>query len=168
MNTMTIGYLPMPRDFKYTDVIKRGMPDKDEYFYMKHPHMPFGKRAKIFSPFAALRGFEEEVESKEVLYVRKKELDTDEYYELNDKLARLHELTRTRRLAREIRPEARIEYYVLCTDKHNEAYNEKGTYQVIEGTVTEVDQYGQKIMIDELTIDFGDISRIDILSDNSD
>lgn len=37
----------------------------------KHPRMPLASRAKIFMPFAALRGFEELIEKK------KKEVEKD-------------------------------------------------------------------------------------------
>ena len=54
-----IGYMPMPENFRYKNVYLRGKPvhrDMDA-FSLKHPAMDSGKRAKIFSPFDALRGF---------------------------------------------------------------------------------------------------------------
>ncbi len=159
-----IGDHSVPPDFKYGEVLEKGMPEHDEYFYMKHPHMPNGKRAKIFAPFSALRGFEEEVDSKKVLYEKKRELDADAYYELNDCLVRLDDLTKTGRLARQNRVRAAVEYYVPCRDEHHEAYGIKGRYVSIEGVVRKVDRYGQRLIVDEETICFSDIYRIEILS----
>ncbi|MCR4903153.1 MAG: hypothetical protein K6A23_09855 [Butyrivibrio sp.] len=52
---------------KYRDVYMRGKPkhDKDDIFSIKHPAMDLGKRAKIFSPFDALKGFDDELEKSE-------------------------------------------------------------------------------------------------------
>ena len=168
MNLPDIGVFPVPENFRYMDVLRKGMPERDEYFYMKHPLMPYGKRAKIFAPFAALKGFEEEVESKEVLYVKKKDLDIDEYYELNEKLTELDELTKTNRLSRQNQVKTRIEYYVICTDEHNEAYGQKGTYEIMEDIVRKVDQYKQKLHIGDELICFSDIYRIEIIRESED
>lgn len=48
-----------PQNFKYIEVIKAGKPTHQKYdsFYLKHPPMKLSKRAKIFSPFDALKGF---------------------------------------------------------------------------------------------------------------
>ena len=56
---VAIGVMPMPADFKYLDVLMKGRPihRKTDVFYARHPNMDVGKRAKIFAPFDALRGF---------------------------------------------------------------------------------------------------------------
>ena len=53
-----IGVMPMPADFKYAEVMRRGKPQHERFdpFSIKHPKMDHGKRAKIFAPFDALRG----------------------------------------------------------------------------------------------------------------
>ena len=48
--------------------------------------MPPSVRAKQFAPFAALRGFEETVRKKEILYEPKKELSEEKKNELDSKL----------------------------------------------------------------------------------
>lgn len=45
----------MPRD-DYSDIIDLPYPRNDWNFLMKHPRMGMEERAKIFAPFAALRG----------------------------------------------------------------------------------------------------------------
>lgn len=42
---------------KYGDILPLARPEPSP----KHPRMALGNRAKIFSPFAALRGFDEEL-----------------------------------------------------------------------------------------------------------
>ncbi len=49
--------------FPYEDIINRQRPVHDgDSFSVQHPRMDRGNRAKIFAPFAALKGYEESVE----------------------------------------------------------------------------------------------------------
>ncbi|MCR5282843.1 MAG: hypothetical protein K6E18_05685 [Lachnospiraceae bacterium] len=61
MNRSEVTEPDMP--FKYKDVLDRGKPvhEKDDSFSIKHPPMELSKRAKIFSPFDALKGFGDEL-----------------------------------------------------------------------------------------------------------
>ena len=54
-------FMPMPPDFKYREAYLKGRPHHDKYD-TKHPAMDQEHRAKIFSPFDALRGFDLEIE----------------------------------------------------------------------------------------------------------
>ena len=45
----------------YDDIINLPYPRDDWNFLMKHPRMSIANRAKIFSPFAALRGHNESI-----------------------------------------------------------------------------------------------------------
>ena len=49
--------------YKYNDIIDKNRPvhDGDE-FEARHPKMPREARAKIFAPFAALKGYEEAID----------------------------------------------------------------------------------------------------------
>ena len=98
-----IGVMQIPPDFKYLDVYRKGKPAHDRYdsFSIRHPSMKPGQRAKIFAPFDALRGFHFAILSKEVSYVDKPELSCEEVRALNFQLARLRELTRNSRAARQ-------------------------------------------------------------------
>ena len=53
--------------FRYKDVYEKGKPvhDKNDSFSAKHPPMELSKRAKIFSPFDALKGFSDELAKTE-------------------------------------------------------------------------------------------------------
>ncbi len=49
--------------FRYRATAKKGRPlhEKTDSFYAKHPPMELSRRAKIFSPFDALKGFSDEL-----------------------------------------------------------------------------------------------------------
>lgn len=59
----TVGVMAMPVNFRYRDVFLKGRPRHDRYdpFRIRHPRMDRRKRAKIFAPFDALKGFSEAV-----------------------------------------------------------------------------------------------------------
>lgn len=56
-----------PPGFRYRAVYERGKPDHSnkDSFYVKHPPMDLSRRAKIFNPFDALKGFSEELRKRE-------------------------------------------------------------------------------------------------------
>ena len=64
-----VGVIPMPNGFRYMDVFMKGKPQHvgADLFRSRHPGMELGRRAKIFAPFDARRGFGEAVASKDVL-----------------------------------------------------------------------------------------------------
>lgn len=69
---------------KYADILTLSRPEPSHV----HPRMSKLNRAKIFSPFAALRGYEEEIaaEGQEHLKVAKIELSEEDKGKLSDKL----------------------------------------------------------------------------------
>ena len=62
------GKKAMPADFRYREVFLKGKPQHDRFdpFRIRHPIMDRGRRAKIFAPFDALRGFREAIAAKDV------------------------------------------------------------------------------------------------------
>ena len=74
-------------DQKYADILQMERPEPS----VKHPRMSLGSRAKIFSPFAALRGFDDELaeEGAQTLRVARAELSEEEKAALSAKLAGL-------------------------------------------------------------------------------
>ena len=72
---------------KYADILYLERPEPSA----KHPRMSVTNRAKIFSPFAALRGFDDELaeEGAQTLRVPKAELSEEEKSALSAKLAGL-------------------------------------------------------------------------------
>ncbi len=120
-------------------------------------------RAKIFAPFAALSGFDEHIQSKEVLYEPKRERDQSDVLRLSIILDWLHEKTKTRRIARENRLAVSVEYFSVCSDPHNAAFGKMGTYRTVEGIVSKVDMAVGTITVNDQTIPIDDIYRISIL-----
>ena len=59
----TIGVMAMPANFKYRDVFLKGKPrhERSDRFWLRHPAMDVGHRAKIFAPFDALKGFSDAI-----------------------------------------------------------------------------------------------------------
>ena len=57
------GEMDMPANFRYTEAVLAGRPrhGKFDVFSSRHPSMPVGRRAKIFAPFDALKGFSEAI-----------------------------------------------------------------------------------------------------------
>ena len=151
-----LGYMPMPADFRYRAVIERGQPSTG-----KHPRMDTGHRAKIFAPFAALRGFDQAILSKDTLYEPKRMLAEDERAELNRRFTVLHNLTYNGRMARANKPVVTMEYFVPCADRNHEAYGYGGNYTEIKGIVWNVDFVGGTVRLGKTTIRMADIARIE-------
>lgn len=55
---------------RYKKVYERGKPTHSPFddFSLRHPSMELSRRAKIFSPFDALRGFNEEIANTETSF----------------------------------------------------------------------------------------------------
>ncbi len=52
----------IPSSFRYKKVYEKGKPrHTNDNFSIKHPNMDLTRRAKIFNPFDALKGFNEEL-----------------------------------------------------------------------------------------------------------
>ena len=130
-----VGYMPMPANFQYADVLRRGQPQHERFdlFRLRHPSMDTGKRAKIFAPFDALRGFGEAVAAKEVQYEYRRELADDEKEELNRRLNILQALTYNGKAARKNKVEIAVTYFQPCEDNNHEAYGNRGRYITIRG-----------------------------------
>ncbi len=76
----TIGDLPLPSDFKYRELFRKGCPrhQKTDPFRIRHPSMEPGRRAKIFAPFDALAGFSDAIRSQEILSRNRQEPERPE------------------------------------------------------------------------------------------
>lgn len=159
-----IGVMPIPKDFKYLDVLRKGKPRHDRYddFSVRHPKMDCGKRAKLFAPFDALRGFNFAISRKEVLYVDKPELSREDERELNRQLDILRNLTFNSRLARENAVFVTVTRFVPCTDQEHEACGKRGQLQIVSGICRNVDpDITKTICIGGEVIAFRDILKIE-------
>ena len=77
--------------FNYEGIINLPYPRNDWNFLIKHPRMSIENRAKIFAPFAALRGHSDAIEdtAEKRLTIRQDELMEDSRIELNETIAAL-------------------------------------------------------------------------------
>lgn len=56
---------------KYNDIIDKERPQHDgDEFEARHPKMSLENRAKIFAPFAALKGYEEAIDNASNNYIQ--------------------------------------------------------------------------------------------------
>lgn len=167
MNTL-IGYMPMPPNFPYAEIFKKGRPRHGipgklstyDAFYVKHPPMENSRRAKIFAPFDALRGFNEAVAAKQILYEDRRELTEKEKENLDREMTSLRKLAEDRRRAREKPPKICITYFKLCEDPENDAFGKKGTYETVTGSLQKIDLLHRRFILDSGTISADDIIRI--------
>ena len=159
-----IGEVPMPPGFRYKEIFLRGKPrhEKTDAFRIRHPSMDVGRRAKIFAPFDALKGFNEAVAAKDELYENRRELNEEDLEELNRRVTILRRLTENSRLARENAIRISVTYYAPCEDPENEAYGLRGQYHAISGICRKVDpDVSRSILVDNTKISFRDIIRIE-------
>ena len=118
---------------KYGDILPLSRPEPSP----KHPRMSLGSRAKIFSPFAALRGFDEELsqESARTRLVPKAGLSEEEQADLSAKLA---QLARGQRVM--------VRYF--CSDPLCQTDPPLGRYETVTGTVRAVDWAARVLQLD--------------------
>ena len=112
---------------KYSDILHASRPEPPH----KHPRMPITNRAKIFSPFAALRGFDDEIsnEGATKLLVKKIELSDEEKNNLSDKLL---QVKRGMKVV--------IRYFVRTTEN-------TGKYISMTGTVVMIDPVYRELKV---------------------
>lgn len=136
----------MNSDFlrKYGDIYNLERPSSTQSL-RKHPRMSMEDRAKIFAPFAALRGhgdaLKEEDEKK--LYVVKRTLSESEIETISERLCQVKKGM-----------QISIEYFILKNEDNMGIYKEK------TGVVTGIDALTRCLSVDGELIFFELISRI--------
>lgn len=157
-----VGYMPMPADFRYKELFMAGPPvyQKFDEFWCRHPSMDLNRRAKIFAPFDALKGFSEAVGSKEIHYVKRHEISPEASEKIERQLRALSRLTANGKLARNNSVIVTIEYFVPCSDPNNAAYSVMGQYEQYTGIVWEIDYLSRSLIIGTCRISFDDILSI--------
>ncbi len=161
---MILGAMEIPSDFRYLNVFLRGKPQHraQDPFLVRHPAMDSGRRAKIFSPFDALKGFSEAVAAKDVLYMPKPELSEADQEEIGRRLGILHALTRNGRLTRENRIPVTVTRFVPCADPDHAAFGYRGQCISIRGICTRVDGIsGKCLVVDGTVIPFEEILSLE-------
>ena len=158
----------LPAGFKYKAAFFAGRPcHSDDHFSFLHPKMDRRRRAKIFAPFDALEGYSESIDSKNIEYVERIDLEEDDRRELNRRIQILHALTYNGKMARANRVQISVSYYVPCADEHNFAYQLRGRYKTISGICWKVDSdVTNTIKIDEAVISLTDVIEITAADEN--
>ena len=163
-----IGETDKSIDSEYIQISEKGKPQHTKFddFYRKHPFMDVGKRAKIFAPFAALRGFDGCILDKEVQYQPKIILDEEVKDEIAQQLEVLHGLTINSRAARNNHVVVSVTYFIPCSDKNHEAYGYYGQYVTITGVCKKVDDtITHTITVGGLVISLDDIYKIEYVEE---
>ncbi len=159
-----IGVMSMPTGFRYRETFLKGRPRHDRFdaFRNRHPSMDVRKRAKLFAPFDALRGFDFAIMCKNELYVDKAVLCPEDAEELSRRLTILHNLTYNSRMARENRVQVTVTYYEPCSDVNHEDYGIRGQYKSITGICWNVDaEVTRTILIDGIRLLLENVLKIE-------
>ncbi len=163
-----IGVMTMPVNFRYREVFLKGKPKHEIYdpFRIRHPVMDTRHRAKIFSPFDALKGFNEAVAAKDIQYDDRPELTPEDAAELRRRLTILHNLTYNSRMAKANRVEVSVTYYEPCPDENHDAYGRKGSYQTVTGICYNVDTEDEHtVLVDHTRILLENVLKLDAAGD---
>ena len=130
---------------KYDDII-----NMSHHISKKHPRMSLENRSAQFAPFAALTGYEDEVEETARLTDKKIELTDEVKSIINLKLKIIQEKI-------DIKPEVTITYFIPDNKK------EGGNYKTVTSNVIKIDKYKQIIIVkDKTEIPIRFISSIDL------
>ena len=138
---------------KYSGIINRSRPEPS----IRHPRMPVSARVKIFSPFSALRGYDEELalEKNKRFLIPKRTLSEEESRILSERMVRLTKGTKA----------------AIRNFSANPLYPDPplGTYEELSGRIVWVDPAARQLCIEkdrtESVIAIEEIDEI-ILSDS--
>lgn len=120
----------MSSNGKYDDIIN--MP---RHISKKHPQMSLEARSAQFAPFAALTGYDEQIEETSRITCQKKELNEEQKENLNNKLQKIQEQI-------DMKPEITVTYFIQDLKKKG------GEYVTITGNVRKVDKNKHLIILD--------------------
>lgn len=133
---------------KYADILHMERPQSEES-RRKHPRMTLQNRAKIFSPFAALRGYDEQLaeEKQRTERVTKRILTEEEMSGLSDKLMQVTKgMTIT------------VRYFV--EDTAHPEIPDVGNYVTITGEVESIDPVFRTLQIAKVVVAFEDLVEV--------
>ena len=133
---------------KYADILHMERPQSEESL-RKHPRMSIQNRAKIFSPFAALRGYDEQLaeEKQRTERVTKRILTEEEMSDLSDKLMQVTKgMTIT------------VHYFV--EDTAHPEIPVVGNYVTLTGQVESIDPVFRTLQIAKVVVPFEDLVEV--------
>lgn len=130
---------------KYDDIIN--LPHHQS---ATRPRMSNYERAAQFAPFAALKGYEEEIEEVIRMTDSKIELSDSQLEQLNEKLNELKEIIKEQ-------PTIEVCYFVKDEKKSG------GKYITVQQKVKKIDEYEKKLILVDRVIEFSNIIRIEMV-----
>ncbi len=136
---------------KYDDIIYMEYPFERSNT-IKHPRMRVEDRAKIFAPFAALRGYEEAIIAKQKIVVPRIELSEESKAYLDVQMGKIEQL-----LSKDKHPIITVVFYQK--DKGNN--EDCGEYIQYTGMVAKFDQTSHILQIVEKRLRLDDIYSIE-------
>ena len=133
---------------KYADILHMERPQSEESL-RKHPRMSLQNRAKIFSPFAALRGYDEQLaeEKQRTERVTKRILTEEEMSDLSD---RLMQVTKGMTIT--------VRYFV--EDTAHPEIPAVGNYVTLTGQVESTDPVFRTLQIAKAVVPFEDLVEV--------
>lgn len=136
---------------EYNDILSMTYPPKSTDI-CKHPRMANADRAKIFSPFAALAGYEDAIASKQRIFVPKMELTEDAKAELDQQLEQILSL-----LSQGEHPMIDVIYF---EKKSTSTAKEEGNYISFTGKVAKYIESARILQVVNRKIKLDDIRAI--------
>lgn len=136
---------------KYDDIIHLNYP-LESSDVIKHPRMSIEDRAKIFAPFAALKGYEEAITSKQKIVVPRIELSEESKENLDLQLGKIERL-----VTKGQHPMITVVYFQM--DK--ESIEDGGEYIQFTGMVSKLDLTSRILQIVEKRLRLEDIYGIE-------
>ena len=147
-------------DSRYTALLRQQRPVHSfDAFSFRHPAMPRASRAKIFAPFAALKGFEEAIEAREVVRVPRRYMSEEEQEVLSLRMQALFALCPDSRAVRE----HNVTVTVCCfrpDAASAEPDAEMGEYRTLTGPLQRLDPEHRSMTVGGARIPFADIMEL--------
>lgn len=138
---------------KYEDILNMEYPLKSSD-KIKHPPMSIADRAKIFAPFAALKGHEEAIIAKQKIVVPRKNLSEESKEVLDRRLSQIGQS-----LSQGKHPMITVVYFQKDTTESKE--EEEGVYLRFTGLVGKYDPLLRTIQIVDKKLKLDDIYGIE-------
>ncbi len=147
-------------DSRYAALLQQQRPVHSlDAFSFRHPAMPRANRAKIFAPFAALKGFEEAIESREPVRVPRRLLSEEEQEALSLRLQALFQLCPDSRAVRENAVTVTVCWFVSDTVP-DDPDTETGEYRTRTGPLQRLDPERRCMTVGGVRVPFADIFEL--------
>lgn len=134
---------------KYEDIINCSRPKSNMVY------MPIASRAKIFMPFAALKGYDDAIDEKKKIYTERIELIDETKEEIDRQVSSIKNM-----LTRDEKANITIRFFEKDEEVSRQKGLDMGKYVEITGEVVKVDVLGRRIKIMDKYINIEDVYAI--------